>query len=224
MDQSTAVDIYLLVPASNRPTSRFAEQWAGIDHWCLTNNQKLNVSKSAELIMRRKGCRAPIDPSPTPGIGRATSLLMLGVVIESNFSFSAHLSRTISCASQSLYALKVLKNSGLPQLALSRVCSATLVSRLSYASSCWWGPIGVEGRQRLQGVLNRAHRWGVSWPSTLNITDICTRADKSLFKNVVSNSAHILHRLLQRPVTHTHNLRQRTRNRFLPLSACFKQN
>ena len=48
---------------------------------------------------------------------------MLGVVIESNFSFSAHLSRTISCASQSLYALKVLKNSGLPQLALSRVCS-----------------------------------------------------------------------------------------------------
>ena len=47
-------------------------------------------------------------------------------------------------------------------LALSRVGSATLVSSVSYASLCWWGPIGVEGRQRLQGVLNRAHRWDIS--------------------------------------------------------------
>ena len=80
-----ADDVYLLVPASN--TSRIAEELAGIDHWCLTNNQKLNVSKSAELIMRRKGCRAPIDPPPTPGIGRVTSLLMLGVVIEKTLAF-----------------------------------------------------------------------------------------------------------------------------------------
>ena len=146
---------------------------------------------------------------------------MLGVVNEENFSFSAHLSRTISCASQSLYALKVLKNSGLPQTALSRVCSATLVARLSYASPCWWGPIGVEGRQRLQAVLNRAHRWGVSWPSTLDINDICTRADKSLFKNVVSNPAHILHGLLPPPVSHVHNLRKRSHNRLLPVRDVF---
>ena len=72
-----ADDVYLLVPASN--TSRIAEELAGIDHWCLTNNQKLNVSKSAEPIMRRKGCRAPIDSPPAPGIGRVTSLLALVV-------------------------------------------------------------------------------------------------------------------------------------------------
>ena len=67
-----ADDVYLLVPASN--TLRIAEELAGIDHLCLTNNQKLNVSKSAELIMRRKGCRAPIDPPPTPGIEKNTNL------------------------------------------------------------------------------------------------------------------------------------------------------
>ena len=154
--------------------------------------------------MRRKGYRAPTDPPRTPGIGRVTSLLMLGVVIENNFSFSAHLSRAISCASQSLYALKVLKNSGLPQLALSRVCSATLVSRLSYASPCWWGPIGLEGRQRLQGVLNRAYRWGVSWPSTLNITDICTRADKSLQKCSIQFGSYPVHTDSSHPLSRMH--------------------
>jgi len=88
-----ADDVYLLVPTSNTP--RVVEKLASIDHWCLTNNQKLNVSKSAELIMRRKGCRAPIDLLHTPGIGRVTSLLMLGIVVKSNFSFSAHLSRAV---------------------------------------------------------------------------------------------------------------------------------
>ena len=67
IDLWTLITVYLLVPASN--TLRIAEELAGIDHWCLTNNQKLNVSKSAELIMRRKGCRAPIDSTLTPGIG-----------------------------------------------------------------------------------------------------------------------------------------------------------
>ena len=67
-----------------------------------------------------------------------------------------HIHTHVSKVAQNLYALKLLKFSGLSQRLLTNVCNATLISRLSYVSVAWWGYTSFDDRVRLQAVLNKA--------------------------------------------------------------------
>jgi len=46
--------------------------------------------------------------------------------------------------------------------------------------------------------------------------NIINQADKELFKNILSNSLHVLHETLPVTKTHDHNLRRRSHARQLP--------
>jgi len=74
--------------------------------WATRNNQALNVTKSAEIIMNRENGRKLVTPPLTGGIVRVESLKVLGVILEPNASFKARVARTVCAASQSLYALR----------------------------------------------------------------------------------------------------------------------
>jgi hypothetical protein len=173
-----ADDAYLLVPASNSHT--IPSELDNIETWSLSNNQKLNVAKSSELIVWRRPNKNNLVSPPTSGIKRVTEVNMLGVIIDQHLNFSQHLTHTISSASQSLYALKVLKNFGQESAALSRVFTATVVSKLTYASPCWWGSVNTAGQQQLQSVLNRGFRWGLCGISCNSMADLCQKADINL--------------------------------------------
>ena len=71
-----------------------------------------------------------------------------------------HINTLVSKVAQNLYALKLLKSTGLSQRLLTNVCNATLLSGLTYASVAWWGYTSFDDRVRLQAVLNKAQRWG----------------------------------------------------------------
>jgi Reverse transcriptase (RNA-dependent DNA polymerase) len=210
-----ADDVTLIVPASN--SASIPVELTNINLWCVANNQKLNISKSAELIVRRKRSHrstlllqatTPI-PDPQPGIPRVTHLTLLGVELDETLSFAEHVSKTVSRASQTLYALKTLKSYGLSQASLDSVCKSTLVARLVYASPCWWGPLTAESKDRLQAVLNRANRWGLCQHS-MGLGSLCERADASLFRSIISNPNHTLCPLLPPVKLQAHNLRPRS--------------
>ena len=63
-------------------------------------------------------------------------------------------------AAQTFFALRVLRSNGLSGNALWDVTQATLINKMLYASSLWWGFIDASDKQRLQSVLNKAVKLG----------------------------------------------------------------
>ena len=108
-----------------------------------------------------------------------------------------HINTLESKLAQNLYALKLLKYTGLSQRHLTNVCNATLLSWLSYASVTWWGYTSFDHRIRLQAVLNKAQRWGFYVKTfTLNFSSVCEEFDSVLFHKICNIRSHVLHNLL----------------------------
>ena len=206
-----ADDFYLIVPASNN--NSILSEVEHITFWATCNNLRLNASKTYEMVIIQPGRRIPTVPDPIPSITRVSSLKILGVVFTSNLNFNEHVRYILSAAAQSLYALKILRSRGLYGSNLSNVCRATLVARLTYAVSAWWGYTNAEARSRLQAVLNRAARWGLTGDSQpLSLEDLVQAADKKLFNAVIRDSGHVLHQFLPPPKVCSYQLRARPHN------------
>ena len=72
-----------------------------------------------------------------------------------------HVDSLVAAASQNLYALKTLKAHGISDSQLNNVCRATLLARLIYAISAWFGYTTAADKRRLQAVVNKAMKWGL---------------------------------------------------------------
>ena len=91
------------------------------------------------MIVHNKRYTVSDAPPPLAGIQRVQSLNILGVTIQETLSMTEHVDSLVAAASQNLYALKTLKAHGLSDIQLNNVCRATLVARLIYAASAWFG-------------------------------------------------------------------------------------
>ena len=91
-----------------------------------------------------------------------------------------------------------------------------LMSRLTYASSAWWGLIDAEGRKRLNSVVANATKQGYLPPCQPSFDDICMRIDLKFFRSILSNPHHVLHQLLPPVRQNHHNLRPRAHDRSIP--------
>ena len=112
-----------------------------IEKWATKNNLVLNKKKSFEMIIYSSQKKGSVSPpiSTLQDIERVDSLKILGVTMQNNLSMKAHIADVCQSASQSLYALKLLKSHGLDKQTIFTVCRATVLSRLTYASPAWWG-------------------------------------------------------------------------------------
>ena len=99
--------------------------------------------------------------------------------------------------------------------ALTDVCRATLVSKLTYAASAWYGFASEADISRLQSVLKKASRWGVWGDSSLQLLNLYEDADSSLFNSILNNSSHVLHPLLPPKKVSGYQLRDRPHDRIL---------
>ena len=64
---------------------------------------------------------------------------VLGVTISRKFSVAKHLDQLLTSCAQSLFALRTLRQHGLPTEALQAVFQAIVVNKLSYVSPCMAG-------------------------------------------------------------------------------------
>ena len=211
-----ADDTYLIIPEMN-VESRSAE----IDHidtWALKNNLTLNRKKSTEIIFvdKRKKRQVAASP-PLPGIPRVTSIKVLGVTVTDSLSASDHVRGVITNCSQTLYALRILRTHGMCDSALQTIFRSVVVAKLLYACSAWGGFINATDRQRVNAFLRRSIRCGYCSPDLPSFEELCQEADKQLFDAILTNSNHLLHRLLPPPTaaSQNYNLRTRAHNRQL---------
>ena len=98
------------------------------------------------------------------------------------------------------------------------VYRATVIARLTYASSAWRGLASMSDRQRIDSVIDRARRNGYCAPDLPSFDVLCDDADDELFSKAVRLSNHVLRPLLPPPSTasQTYNLRKRTHSLQLP--------
>ena len=150
------------------------------------------------------------------GIARVDGMKMLGVYIDNNLFVSTHVLNVCQAASQSLYALRVIKSFGLDEQSVHDVCVATLLSQLTYAIPAWWGFASAVDKQKLQSVLNRATKWGFYKPNSPTIEQVSAKRSTNLFKSILNNPFHVLYQFLP-PVKQTkYHLRPRAHNHELP--------
>ena len=130
---------YLIVPSVN--SSTIAEELEHIAKWAHDNNLKLNRSKTKEIGVHRPRAKNWLFPPAVDGVERLDVINVLGVLVDSTLSFHAQVDRLVGQSAQTLYALRILKRHGLCGSPLWNVATATLLSRLLYASPVWWGMV-----------------------------------------------------------------------------------
>ena len=209
-----ADDTYLIVPANL--SSTIDEELIHIEKWSTDNNLKLNRTKSYELIFTPRRTKTTQLPPPLPGVTRVKTLKCLGVTLSTDFSFTEHISDVIASAAQSLYALDILRAYGLQNALLQSVFNATALAKLRYSSPAWWGFATSAERDRLEAVLRKATRCNFYSKASSSFELLCDKADSKLFKQIISDPAHVLHRLLPRTLAHGYDLRKRKHNYYLP--------
>jgi hypothetical protein len=213
-----ADDSYLLIPSINSHT--VVSEMNHISSWAGSNNLKLNVAKTQELIVSKKNFPSISLPPPKANIKRVTSLCVLGVTLDQHLEFSEHISNMLHKSNQTIYALKLLKSKGLEGRSLNTVFKATLLTSLLYASPSWWGFVSAEDRDRLDSVLRKARRWGCMGECQIpSLHDLFSQADARLFHKILNNHNHVLHQLLPPEKAHNYSLRDRPHNRVLPSSS-----
>ena len=211
-----ADDIYLIIPSENIEST--AIEMSNIDSWSESNNLKLNRKKSREIIFYSP--RSKFTKTETPyleGIERVDTLKSLGVIIQSNFSFSRHIDEIINSCASNLFALRTLKAKGLNSDLINTVFKATVLSKLTYASQFWWGFLNTNDKNRLEVFLRKSERFGFYSGSTTFET-LANIADDRLFNSITDNTQHVLYPLLPpRKENHYHDLRPRFHNFTLPI-------
>jgi len=69
----------------------------------------------------------------------------------------------LKCA-QSLHAINVLRRHGMNDQALQAVYRSVVLAKLLNASSAWWGFTTTDDRHRIEAVVRRGVRAGLSIP------------------------------------------------------------
>ena len=207
-----ADDTYLIVPSINSHSC--AIELEHVASWASANNLRLNQSKSMEMIIRARGARRQqvTLPPPLPGIERVESMTVLGVVVNNRMAADDHVNKTLENCIKTLYALRVLRTHGMPMVSLQEVFRATTLAKLLYGSPAWSGYCKASDITRLDAFLRRCKRAGYCAAATPSISELFNIADDALFKRVISNNGHVLHRLLPERTNMPYNIRPRRHN------------
>jgi len=197
----------------------YAAEFANISKWAAISNIILNPRKTRELIVFRSDRLRP-DVLTHPIISeavRVSSLRVLSVAIFSDLGMSEHLDQVLSSCASSCYALRVLRCHGLPTPQLQEVARATTVASLMYASPSWWGFTSAGYRERIERLINQLKRCGFLPMSAPSVPTLANEADQRLFRSVIHNPDHVLHKLLPDVRRVNYNLRSRAHGFELPL-------
>jgi len=99
------------------------------------------------------------------------------------------------------------------------VFQAPVITRLSYASSTWWGFASAGDKARLEVFVSHSVRLRYRAASSPTLKLIYAEADKRLFNRINSNSRHLLHAL--RPPTQDNHYELRAHRLYFTLLSRF---
>jgi len=95
------------------------------------------------------------------------------------------------------HALRILRLHGMQAESIHTIYQAVVIAKLTYASSAWWGFTTATDRQRLEAVIRRGIRSGLSSSNQSPLAEIVEDADDNPFSQVLYNNSHVLKSLTQ---------------------------
>jgi len=186
-----------------------------IAEWAERNNLKLNKSKTKEIIFHNARNRLMMPP-PLEEINRVSSIKLLGITFQSNLLMNNHVEEVLTSCSNMLYALKILRSQGMDNQGLQDVFRSKVVSRITYASSSWWGMASEAVIGRINAFLRRSIKFGYYPADGLMFEELCELAEDKLFSKIQKNKNHVLYNNL--PDKKNNKLQSKEEKAFLSLT------
>ena len=177
--------------------------------WADSNDMIVNYDKTKEMVIGPPSLTSNISPLITPSghIERVSSVKLLGIHLDANFSWTTHVEAVLSKATQRLYFLKQLKRAGLPDHQLRHFYLAVIRSVLEYAAPVWHHSLTKAQTDQLEAIQKRAIRImcpftkGMPYTNALFVTDLTALAirrdqlSRRFFNSIVEPTS-CLHSLL----------------------------
>ena len=150
------------------------------------------------------------------GIKYCNDVNILGVTLTSDLRIDKHISNIVVKCSRTLYALKMIRNSGLDKTSLHDVFNSTIISNILYAVNAWIGLSNKENLGRIEKIIKRGTKMGL-WPKEEHsLRQLIDNRAKTLFTKVLTTEYHVLHHLLPEIRNCKYSLRRSLHNRCLP--------
>jgi len=111
-----------------------------------------------EIIFYNPRVRPNYTSSPIFGIEQVSSAKLLGVYIQEKFSCDMNLKHIITVSSQRLHILEALRHQGLSLELLHCVFHATVVNKIMYAISAWYGFLNKSHVLQINSLFKRAFK------------------------------------------------------------------
>ena len=164
--------------------------------WSVTNKLTINEPKTKLMSMQRhhSGAASGDSLNTIPGIEIVDEATLLGVVIDSELSFSKHVSFILSTCSQRFYLLKLMRDQGTPISVMNTIYQSMIVNRVTYCISAWGGFVKDADILKINSMFRRAKRYGFT-DISYDFYGLLKHCDIKLFYKM-QGSAHCLHHLL----------------------------
>jgi len=128
--------------------------------WTNENHMAVNYSKTKEIIMGSSSITANVSliKTTTGHIERVDSTKLLGIHLDSNFSWQPHIEAILAKATHRLYFLKQLTRAGVPHSQLRHFYLTVIRPVLEYASPVWHHLITKKQLEQIEAIQKRVIR------------------------------------------------------------------
>jgi len=206
-----ADDVDLLVP--EHTDVDIVGEFEHIKNWTNENKMILNMSKTKEIVFRRR-CPVRFHLSPSfDSIEMVDHIKSLGVIIQQKLNVELHMSSLLKQCSQRMYSLKLVPNQGLSANDLHTVFHALSPAyfmhyRLGECSSVMDSLVGLMpfSSAPTNGFSNKL----------ITVTELLTQSFTTLFMKIKYNPSHRLSTLLPPKKSVNYSLRNCDFNYELP--------
>ena len=155
--------------------------------WSKENNMSCNPKKCKELIFRSKGNNSQY--SHVFDISQCNSLVLLGVTIQSDFKFRAHVNLKLIRANKCLHVLRTLRKEQYSQAQIDYLFTSLVLP--NFISGLPVYGASAPDLNIVQNFLDGCHkRRFISCP--VSIKDLLKKQDCKIFKKVTSMNNHPL--------------------------------
>ena len=202
-----ADDSSLLAPQNTDCT--IENEFNKVKKWSASSKLVINVKKTKEIIFyKSKFAKSKHTSIPEiDGIERVQIVTLLGVIFNSELSWTPHIDNMLKQISQRFYLIGQLKSMSLSPVYLDHIFDALVLSWLRYALEAYSGNVLMGDVDRINAVFRKARRWGLT--STTHVYQNIADGAVSKLARKIMNPDHCLHSLIP-PIKH--NTRYALRN------------
>ena len=221
-----ADDVAIAVPYDSPQTAKILlqEELQNMRHWCQDRGLQLNKKKTTVMFITKKNHEKPEYTQ----LATTDTLKLLGITLQDNLKWNAHIDNVCKAAAKRIYILKQLRR--LPSVTkreMVQIYSAHIQSIMEYNSPLFVGTT-KKNTKKMEKIRKRCHRIICDFECTCDILPHLTgrreRKALSTLKKYM-DPHHILHSLVPPTLPRTQHLQiphsntDRRANSFIPLAA-----